>query len=313
VLTTKITKNTEICSINHRQSWFIFVPFVSFSPRRASGGSNRISAPSAPLRELILFEMSDTMFHSRRRRIVLVGPIIAAALIGCSEQKPTPPIANTASKEDAKPHAVVEESVRPAAADVALASTTSPPSTASKQPIVGPQERSAFYRADSAPPKEMPKVQLSKREQALCKVNVGDAMPEIELPNVDNGEKVKLASLFGKKATIVFFWKGDRRMAREQLADVAIDVIEPFGKKGVAVVGIAVNETAERAVEALSKAGAKFTNLLDADGKAFAKVGSERLPRTYVLDAKGNIVWFDIEYSLTTRRELHDVLRLMTE
>ena len=36
-----------------------------------------------------------------------------------------------------------------------------------------------------------------------------------------------------------------------------------------------------------------FPNLLDADGKAFAQVGSEKLPRTFVLDPSGKILWFD--------------------
>ena len=138
-------------------------------------------------------------------------------------------------------------------------------------------------------------------------------MPAIELPKVGDNGKAKLASLLGKKATVVVFWKGDRRMSNELLADIAADVIEPFGKSGVEVVGVAVNETAASAPEALTKAGAKFTNLLDADGKAFAQVGSERLPRTYVLDPTGKIAWFDIEYSHATRRELRDALRALTE
>lgn len=249
------------------------------------------------------------MLHLGRYRIAAAGPIIAA-LLGCSAETSAPTTSNTTPKQLANPQAAVE-SVVPQAVNSAVAAAE--PAKAAEQPIAGRVERTAFYRAESAKPTTMPKVQLSKREQALCKVNVGDAMPGVELPNIDGGEKAKLSGLFGKKATVVVFWKGDRRMAREQLADLPVDVIEPFGKEGVAVVGIAVNETAANAAEALSKAGAKFTTLLDSDGKAFAKVGSERLPRTYLLDAKGNIVWFDIEYSLTTRRELHDAMRLLTE
>ena len=159
---------------------------------------------------------------------------------------------------------------------------------------------------------ENPERALSKREEALCKVKVGDTMPDDFDFRKSAAAPPKLADLLGKKATVVVFWKGDRRMALEELADLGPDVIEPFGKDGVAVVGIAVNESAESAQEALTKAGAKFTNLLDADGKAFAQVGSERLPRTYVLDPNGKIVWFDIEYSLTTRRELGQTLRAIT-
>ena len=35
-----------------------------------------------------------------------------------------------------------------------------------------------------------------------------------------------------------------------------------------------------------------------------APLGEGRWPRVYVLDAEGKIVWFDIEYSVSTRREL---------
>jgi peroxiredoxin len=141
-------------------------------------------------------------------------------------------------------------------------------------------------------------------------VKVGDAMPEIQLPRLDgNGEPTDLAKLSGDKATVVVFWSADRRMAREQLADLRSDVIELFADRGVAVVGIAVEKSRERAESALQQARADFPNLLDTGGEAFAKVGSQKLPRTYLLDPQGKIIWFDIEYSLGTRRELHQALR----
>ena len=48
------------------------------------------------------------------------------------------------------------------------------------------------------------------------------------------------------------------------------------------------------------------------DGAALAQIGSVALPRLYVLDPTGNIVWFDIEYSESTRRELAQTLRVLT-
>jgi peroxiredoxin len=173
-----------------------------------------------------------------------------------------------------------------------------------------PKRRTAFYRADSAPA-EIPPVMLSKGHEAICKVKVGDAMPEMELELIGDGERAKLADLFGEKATVVVFWKTDRRMAREQLADLVPDVVELFGDKGVRVVGIAVEESPQKAEAVLEEAGAEFANLLDSDGEAFAQVGSEKLPRTYLLDPQGKILWFDIEYSHSTRRELHEALRAM--
>jgi peroxiredoxin len=157
----------------------------------------------------------------------------------------------------------------------------------------------------------IPAVVLSKQHEALCRVKVGETMPAIQLEQLGGG-RASLSDLAGKTATVVVFWKSDRRMAQQQLADLGPDVLEPFGKGGLAVVGIAVGESAEAAQAALQKAGADFPNLLDADGSAFAQVGSDRLPRTYLLDPQGKILWFDIEYSLATRRELQQALRALT-
>jgi peroxiredoxin len=170
----------------------------------------------------------------------------------------------------------------------------------------GPQTRTAFYRMDANTPAAMPQVLLSKGDEARCRVKVGDTMPPIDLNQI-SGERKRLADLFGQTATVVVFWR-----LHQQLADLGPDVIKLFGDSGVAVVGIAVSESAAGAEAALEQARATFPNLLDSDGKAFAQVGSERLPRTYLLDPQGKILWFDIEYSLATRRELHQALRAAT-
>ena len=160
-------------------------------------------------------------------------------------------------------------------------------------------------------PAEIPQVALSKGHEALCKVKVGDTMPAIELPGVRNFESQKLSDLFGKNATVVVFWNSGRRMAREQLADLVPDVVQPFGVAGVAVVGIAVKEPKGDAQTTIRESGALFPHLLDVEGAAFTQVGSQKLPRTYLLDRQGKILWFDIEYSHGTRRELHQALRAM--
>jgi peroxiredoxin len=162
--------------------------------------------------------------------------------------------------------------------------------------------------ADAGPPPvEVPPVLLTEQHAALCRVKVGDAMPEVELPRVLGGS-AKLADLYGKAATVVVFWKGDRQMAVDELADLGPDVVQKLGSRGVEVVGISVNEPADVAGPTIRKTAADYPQLLDADGKAFAKVGSKKLPWTLVLDASGKIVWFDLEYSLATRRELQQAL-----
>ncbi|HVT27613.1 MAG TPA: TlpA disulfide reductase family protein [Lacipirellulaceae bacterium] len=177
--------------------------------------------------------------------------------------------------------------------------------------IAAAPEAKPSQRSKLAAPVTIPKVLLSKQGEALCRVRVGDKMPAIALPQI-GGSETKLDAFYGKKATVVVFWKSNRFMAQQELRDLGPEVIDRFGKEGVSVVGIAVKESEASAESVLKKAGAKFAILIDANGDAFAKVGSEKLPRTYLLDPQGKILWFDIEYSLATRRELKQALHVVT-
>jgi peroxiredoxin len=244
------------------------------------------------------------MNQSIYRRIAAMAAL--AAFVGCQTgMKPS-----TMAKADApKPRATTLDNAkasaqRPTTPDKATTKTAD-------AELGSPKARTAFYRAD-AKPAVMPHVLLSKGDEAACKVKVGDTMPTIELPKLGGTSKTKLADLYGKNGTVVVFWKGDRRMSQQQLADIRRDVVDPFQNEGVAVVGVAVDESGQDAEATVKKSGATIPNLHDADGKAFAQIGSGRFPRTYVLDPSGKIVWFDIEYSLATRRELHQALKVIT-
>lgn len=183
------------------------------------------------------------------------------------------------------------------------------------QPTQTPEEgrqqgHTAFYRSsrdDTGEPATIPPVLLTEGHEALCSIGVGDKMPAIELGQL-GGRRTSLDQLFGRAATVVLFWKSDRAMARTALADLGPDIVEPYASDGVAVVGIAEGESSGRARSVLRQAGATFPNLLDTDGEALGQVGSERLPRIYLLDPAGKVLWFDIEYSHSTRRELAQAL-----
>jgi peroxiredoxin len=184
-----------------------------------------------------------------------------------------------------------------------------PPADKSAKPV--PADTAAKPAASSEPvvvPEGVPPVLLTKQHANLCRVKVGDSLPAIELPTASGNKKTKLADLYGKAATVVVFWASDREMSHLEMADLATDVIEPFGSKGVSVVGVAVNEKPDQASSAVKEIGQEIPMLVDDSGTAFALVGSRRLPRTFLLDAKGKILWFDIEYSHATRRELKQAL-----
>jgi peroxiredoxin len=220
---------------------------------------------------------------------------ILSTLAPCASAAPTKnptktPATTTPAKKPAESPATppAEKPAKPAPAE--MAATPAPP----KEPVVVP---------DGVPP-----VLLTKQHANLCRVKVGDSLPAIELPTAIGDKKTKLSDLYGKSATVVVFWASDREMSHMELADLATDVIEPFGSKGVAVVGVAVKEKADKATSAVKEVGKEIPMLVDDKGTAFAQIGSRNLPRTFVLDANGRILWFDIEYSHATRRELKQAL-----
>jgi peroxiredoxin len=231
-----------------------------------------------------------------RPNVCLLAILATALMVGCSSTATTE-VAERRQERDTEP--TIGEPTKPEAA-----ATEPPGAELSAAPV--PQNHTSYIRSSAeatGEPATIPPVFLTEGHKSLCLVGVGDKMPAIELQQLGGG-RAKLANLLGSKATVVFFWKGDRRLALAELADLGPDVAEPFKDAGVAVVGIAVGHSAGEARAATRRAKVDYPQLIDADGAAFAKVGSEKLPRTYLLDSEGNVLWFDIEYSTTTRREL---------
>ncbi len=157
----------------------------------------------------------------------------------------------------------------------------------------------------------IPPVWLSTAHAKLCKVVVGEAFPVVKLPLL-GGETTDLATLRGADATVILFWHPDRWMARTALVDLERDVVKKYATNRVAVIGIAVHQPAGAVQEFVNQSKATYPQLLDTAGEALSKVGTYALPRLYVLDAAGRVVWFDIEYSEGTRRELEQTLKVLT-
>ncbi len=157
----------------------------------------------------------------------------------------------------------------------------------------------------------IPPVRLSTWHATWCVAKVGDSFPPVELPQL-GGPKTQLSTLYGKQATVVLFWRADRWMSQMALQDLVSFVVGKYDSHEVAVVGIAVRQPAGAAQRLLNRAKATFPQLLDTRGRALAQVGSVALPRLYVLDPTCQIVWFDIEYSESTRRELEQTLSVLT-
>src|SRR5690606_23728395 len=143
-------------------------------------------------------------------------------------------------------------------------------------------------RSSLAGPARVAKVLLTDAEKAICTVKVGDQVPEISLPNLA-GETQDINDLLGEKFTVLLFWAPTDPFSTWFLSDLTPDVHEPYSSLGLNVVGVC-SGTADEAVEtsaanqAAEAAGVKFPILVDADGEAISKFGSDRSARVYLLD-----------------------------
>jgi peroxiredoxin len=243
--------------------------------------------------------------------------VLLAVLSGCSQQ-PTAdlPVASLTVAQSAEPQryevrkVVAEEKPESTLEEATDAAVEEAPVAAAKKPSEATAEETS-EDVEEAPAPSIPPVFLSTEHAALCRVQVGDHLPPIKLNQVAGGN-VDLESLRGEQGTVVLFWHPDRWMSQTALGDLEREVVDSWPEKQVRVVGIAVKTSQAELRRVIEAAGAKFSQLLDDDGKAFDQVGMVNLPRVYVLNAAGEIVWFDLEYSESTRRELQSTLLFLT-
>ncbi len=206
-----------------------------------------------------------------------------------------------------------------------------------KKPI--PIQMSETLKTLDATPATIPQVQLPQAFKDACVVDVGDTLPEGEVLTID-GEKKHVAGLLGKKGTVVFFWgvggsETADQLAVQSLADLEGDAHAPYADQGLAVIAITPNappedakkgsgtvenvsanivsrlEMSKQVKRLLGAVKINYPILLDPEGVYFAKVAKAKLPRIYVLDAAGKIVWFDVGFSETSREHLKRTLEFM--
>lgn len=181
-----------------------------------------------------------------------------------------------------------------------------PADPSEQDPAIPEQPRDPEPEA-TPPPPTIPTVNLTESLRATCLVDVGDPIPEGELSDLDDTAH-SIRDVLGETLTVVVFWNSGNMYSVVQLEDLADDFADPLAEQGGRIVAINVGDTPEKAAETAKKAGADFLVLLDPEKAYFGKVATEHLPRTYVLDADGTILWFDLEYSRSTRRLLEQTI-----
>ena len=247
----------------------------------------------------------------QRGRLAIAACILSGLAGGCTESKPAKAPPTTAKTSGNKPSASEgpKSSESPPANNASQAEPASPAAPPANSPAADqpkpPPAAPAANGLGLVNPLDLilPPVLLTDQHAKTCLVKVGDQFPELTLPNLAGGAQ-PLKELFGEKATLIVFWKASNPYAIEELAHLQRSIVEQFAPQGARVIAIDVQDAPSAVQGVVERLQLKCPVMLDADGKAYAQLATGMFPRTYVIDESGKIVWFDIEYSLSTRREL---------
>lgn len=119
-------------------------------------------------------------------------------------------------------------------------------------------------------------------------INAGDVAPDFTVEMLD-GSKVTLSALQGKP-TLLIFWATWCPPCRLELSKLQEHIIDRYGDK-INVLPISRGEERAKVEEYISKMGYTFAVGLDGDQSIYRKYATNYIPRCFVIDAKGKVLY----------------------
>ena len=132
-------------------------------------------------------------------------------------------------------------------------------------------------------------------------INAGDEAPDFTVEMLD-GSKVALSALQGKP-TLLIFWATWCPPCRLELSKLQEHIIDRYGDK-INVLPISRGEERAKVEEYISKMGYTFAVGLDGDQSIYRKYATNYIPRCFVIDAKGKVLYSGVGYDETIAKEV---------
>ena len=132
-------------------------------------------------------------------------------------------------------------------------------------------------------------------------INAGDIAPDFTVEMLD-GSKVTLSALQGKP-TLLIFWATWCPPCRLELSKLQEHIIDRYGDK-INVLPISRGEERAKVEEYISKMGYTFAVGLDGDQSIYRKYATNYIPRCFVIDAKGKVLYSGVGYDEAIAKEV---------
>lgn len=134
-------------------------------------------------------------------------------------------------------------------------------------------------------------------------INAGDIAPDFTAEMLD-GSRVTLSELKGKP-TLLIFWATWCPPCRLELSKLQEHIIDPYGDR-INVLPLSRGEERSVVEEYISKMGYTFAVGLDSDQSIFNKYATNYIPRCFVIDAKGKVLYSGVGYDDVVAMEVEE-------
>jgi peroxiredoxin len=134
-------------------------------------------------------------------------------------------------------------------------------------------------------------------------IHAGDIAPDFTVEMLD-GSKVTLSELQGKP-TLLIFWATWCPPCRLELSKLQEHIIDPYGDK-INVLPISRGEERAKVEGYISKMGYTFAVGLDGDQSIYSKYATNYIPRCFVIDANGTVVYSGVGYDEVVAKEVEE-------
>lgn len=132
-------------------------------------------------------------------------------------------------------------------------------------------------------------------------IHAGDMAPDFTVEMLDGG-KVTLSELQGKP-TLLIFWATWCPPCRLELSKLQEHIIDRYGDK-INVLPISRGEERAKVEGYISKMGYTFAVGLDGDQSIYNKYATNYIPRCFVIDANGKVLYSGVGYDETVAKEV---------
>ncbi|WP_068473407.1 TlpA family protein disulfide reductase [Saccharicrinis aurantiacus] len=154
-------------------------------------------------------------------------------------------------------------------------------------------------------------VKSGSAEEKATLIHVGDMAPDFTVQML-NGSSYTLSNLKGK-VVLVNFWATWCPPCMQEFQAIPTEIVERFKGEEFILLPISRGETAEvvsKKMDTLSKQGINFPVGLDPDKSIYTQYATSYIPRNFLIDQSGKVVYTSVGYS---KEEFAELTTLITQ